>query len=150
MVFTCFWYSAQCMLGEVSSKGSRIGCQYCPCGFRNTAMSNSHDAHISRNEWDERPHITFPPSYVCLCRYYRFSKQYHRHLRHDVAGSTQVCLVVQNIDETQRKYTPHVNCQWNQELKEKAIIPSTDAIIHPGTVVIKCLQKQQTHFRNVD
>jgi len=51
-------------------------------------------------------------------------------------------LVVPDVDHTQRKYAEHVHGQRQQKLKEVSVIPTTDAVVYPRTVVIERLRKQ--------
>jgi len=63
--------------------------------------------------------------------------------RYNVVRSAEVVFIIPDVDHAQCKYTEHVHCQRQQELKEVPVIPTTNTVINPRTVVIKCLQPSQ-------
>ena len=50
--------------------------------------------------------------------------------------------VVQDINQAKAKHVNDVGGKWYQEEEEIAIIPPTNAVVHPGTVVVKILRAQ--------
>lgn len=55
----------------------------------------------------------------------------------------QLLAVVQDIDQAEAKYVHDVGGEREQEEEEIAIIPPTDAVVHPGTVVVKILREHR-------
>lgn len=46
---------------------------------------------------------------------------------------------MQHIEETKSEQGDHENTQGQQEQEEVAVIATTDAVVHPGTMMVKCL-----------
>lgn len=44
-------------------------------------------------------------------------------------------------DNRESKYGEYVHSQTNQVYKEVSVVPGTYAVVHPRTVVVKCLQQ---------
>lgn len=64
----------------------------------------------------------------------------------------QLLLVVQDKNQTKAKHIHNVSGERQQEEEEVAVIPPTNAVVHPGTMVVKILrghavekQKQSGH-----
>ena len=68
-----------------------------------------------------------------------YKKYWTQRIRDDVRRSLQIILMVPDVDHAQCKYTEHVHRQRQQKLKEVPVIPTTNAVIYPRTVMIKCL-----------
>lgn len=47
--------------------------------------------------------------------------------------------VVQYIQETPRENGHHVHAERQQEEEEEAVVPSPDAVVHPGAMMVKVL-----------
>lgn len=61
----------------------------------------------------------------------------------------QLLLVVQDKNQTKAKHIHNVSGEWQQEEEEVAVIPPTNAVVHPRTMVVKILrghavEKEQT------
>lgn len=52
----------------------------------------------------------------------------------------QLLLVVQYINQAETKYIDDVGSKWQQEEEEIAIIPPSNAVVHPRTMVVKILR----------
>lgn len=52
--------------------------------------------------------------------------------------------VVEDKDEAEGENSHHVNAQRQQEEEEVAVVPPSDAVVHPGTVVVKVLRGRVT------
>lgn len=46
---------------------------------------------------------------------------------------------MKNIEKAEREDAQHVNREGDEEEEEETVIPSTDAVRHPGTVMVECL-----------
>lgn len=55
----------------------------------------------------------------------------------------QLLAVVQHINQTKAKYIHDVGGKRQQEEEEMAIIPPTNAVVHPRTVVVKVLREHK-------
>ncbi len=53
----------------------------------------------------------------------------------------QVLQMIQNKQQTSGKHARHVKSQRQQEEEEEAIVASPDAVVHPGTVMVKVLKR---------
>lgn len=61
-----------------------------------------------------------------------WNRQY-RDERHETHGNNRLCLIkfilaIEDVKQTKRKNTEHVNRKCNQEEEEESVIPSSDAI----------------------
>lgn len=58
---------------------------------------------------------------------------------------------MQDVYEAKGEDADHVNCQWQQKQKEVAVVSPPDAVVHPGTVVVKVLRgecgKRKTYIK---
>lgn len=52
----------------------------------------------------------------------------------------QLLLVVQDKNQTKAKHIHNVSGERQQEEEEVAVIPPTNAVVHPGTMVVKILR----------
>ena len=57
----------------------------------------------------------------------------------DVGDFGKVVLVIPDKDHAEPEDAEHVNGEREKELEEEAIVPPTDAVVHPRTVVVECL-----------
>lgn len=48
--------------------------------------------------------------------------------------------VVQDVYEAKGEDADHMTCQWQQKQKEVAVVSPPDAVVHPGTVMVKVLR----------
>ena len=48
-------------------------------------------------------------------------------------------LLVQHVNEAENEDGGHVHWEWDEEHEEVAIVPTTDAVVHPRTVMIENL-----------
>lgn len=48
--------------------------------------------------------------------------------------------MVQDVYEAKSEDTNHVKSQWQEKQKEVAVVSPPDAVVHPGTVMIKVLK----------
>ena len=53
----------------------------------------------------------------------------------------QVLLVVQDVEQAEGEHAHHVQREGEQEQEEVAVVPPPDAVVDPGTVVVKVLQR---------
>lgn len=60
-------------------------------------------------------------------------------LRHNTGHLAQSILSIQHKDQAQHEYAEHVQGQRDEEEEEEPIVPATNAIIYPRTVVVECL-----------
>lgn len=62
------------------------------------------------------------------------------HIRHDGFHLRQfVLLLLEDVDQRERKDAQHVDRQRDQEEEEEPIVPPADAVVHPRAVVIEGL-----------
>lgn len=63
---------------------------------------------------------------------------------------SQPVFVVEDKDEAKRENPHHVNAQRQQEEEEVAVVPPSNAVVHPGTVMVKVLRRDEVKelFRN--
>lgn len=54
---------------------------------------------------------------------------------------SQSLSVVEDKDEAEGENSHHVDAQRQQEEEEVAIVPPSNAVVHPGTVVVKVLTR---------
>lgn len=67
------------------------------------------------------------------------------YLRNDCGHLAQAILAVQHKDQTQNKYAEHVQRERDEEEEEEAVVPPPNAVVHPGAVVVECLEwRKQT------
>lgn len=52
----------------------------------------------------------------------------------------QLVLVVQYINQAETKHVDDVGSEWQQEEEEIAVIPPSNAVVHPRTMVVKILR----------
>lgn len=60
--------------------------------------------------------------------------------------SSQSLPVVEDKDEAKREDSNHVDGQRQQEEEEVAVVPSSYAVVDPGTVVVKVLKKEEGSY----
>lgn len=61
-------------------------------------------------------------------------------IRNSSMWRVQLLAVVQDINQAKAKYIHDVGGKWQQKKEEIAIIPPTNAVVHPRTVVVKILR----------
>lgn len=64
-------------------------------------------------------------------------------IRNSSMWCVQLLPVVQDINQAKAKYVYDVGSKWQQEEEEMAIIPPTNAVVHPRTVVVKILREHR-------
>lgn len=64
---------------------------------------------------------------------------------------SQSLSVVEDEEEAEGENSHHVDGQRQQEEEEVAVVPPSNAVVHPGTVVVKVLrgEKGEAHFLNL-
>lgn len=55
-------------------------------------------------------------------------------------GCVQLLLVVQDINQAETKHIDDVSSKRQQEEEEIAVIPPSDAVVHPRTMMVKILR----------
>jgi len=58
---------------------------------------------------------------------------------------SQIFPFMQNMYQAKDKDGDHVNGEGHQKHEEVAIISTSNAVVHPGTVVIKCFNTVVAH-----
>ena len=51
--------------------------------------------------------------------------------------------VVEDVDETEDENGGHVDWQGDQKHEKVAVVPTPDAIVHPGTMMIEDLKNKE-------
>lgn len=54
---------------------------------------------------------------------------------------SQSLSVVEDEDEAEGENSHHVDAQRQQEKEEVAVVPPSNAVVHPGTVVVEVLRR---------
>ena len=52
---------------------------------------------------------------------------------------------MKNMDETKHKDTNHVKSEWYEKHEEVSVIPPSNAVVDPGTVMVEYLNTVVTH-----
>lgn len=63
--------------------------------------------------------------------------QSHQDERHDALGFVQTFLVAEHIEHTPGEHGYHVNTKKYEKEEKVSVVPPTDAVVHPGTVMIE-------------
>lgn len=58
----------------------------------------------------------------------------------------QIIHVVQHVYEAKGENSHHVKGKRQQEQKKVAVVSSADAVVHPGTVMVKVLERTEKCF----
>lgn len=48
--------------------------------------------------------------------------------------------MVQDVYEAKREHADHVKRQWQQKEEEVTVVTPPNAVVHPGTVMVKVLE----------
>ena len=63
----------------------------------------------------------------------------HDHHGHYRDHRGQLVFVVEDVNETKNEYSDHVNCEGDEEHEEVSVVPPSDTVVDPGTMVIEDL-----------
>lgn len=81
-----------------------------------------------------------------FCRIYKSVR-----IRDSGVQRSQRFSVVKDKDEAETEHSHHVSTQRQQEEEEVAVVSPANAVVHPGTVMVKVLRKGGSFlFRNFE
>lgn len=65
-----------------------------------------------------------------------------KRIRDSGVQGSKALSVMEDKDEAERKNSNHVDAQRQQEEEEVAVVSPSNAVVHPGTVVVEVLRRE--------